>query len=145
MCSEQCSTSQDDKVLQEETVDSLRFCFFECKPAEGAAAPEESQCIAFTSAEAAHIVNPAGNAVDPAFLYSAATQPSFFNGQEPTVNQQPPPSFFDGQPPSGFSTGGQQVYEPPASAATLLSTQARLQKQKAFAHAKEQKFNAVSK
>lgn len=106
MCSEQCTTSNDDRIMQEELVDMLRYCFFECKPADGPEAKETSQCVAFTSDEATKIINPAGNPIDPAFLYSPVV-----------ANSQKPDSFYYGAP---------VVYNTPAGAsANLLSTRTR--------------------
>lgn len=101
MCGSQCSPAKDDKVLQDEIVDSQRFCFFECKPAAGGAAPVSSQCVALADEEVVRVIDPAGNPIDPAFLYS-----------QPSLNQQPPASFYYGTPP---------IYSYPSAAANLLS------------------------
>jgi hypothetical protein len=100
LCGDQCSPPKHDKVFKDEVVDSERYCFFECKPAAGGNAPESSQCIALTEKEAEKVVDPDGNPIDPAFLYSPAIQ-------------RPPASFFRGD--AGAS-------------ANLLSTNASLAK-----------------
>lgn len=79
VCGEQCSPGEDDLVLQVEgeqtTLDYLRFCFFECKPAEGISSPVRTQCIALDSTDVRRVLDPGGNAMDPAFLYSRPTWP----------------------------------------------------------------------
>jgi len=82
MCGLQCAPAQEDRVLPEDVVDTQRFCFFECKPAAGTVAPENSQCVALAANEAARVIDPAGNPMDPAFLYGRA--PALFNGSPMT-------------------------------------------------------------
>jgi len=106
MCGAQCSPDKDDKVLQDAVVDFERFCFFECKPAAGPKAPEKSQCVAFSEQESAQIIDPAGNPIDPAFLYGSA----------PLSNQ----------PPANFFRNGPGVYSAAAASANLLSKGSRL-------------------
>lgn len=101
MCGAQCSPAKEDKILQDDIVDMQRFCFFECKPAAGAGAPVSSQCVALADEEVSKVIDPAGNPIDPAFLYS-----------QPLLNQQPPASFFYGTPPG--------------ASANLLSTHATI-------------------
>merc|ERR1719311_1123887 len=108
MCAAQCTTNDEDKVLQDEVVDMQRFCFFECKPADGRNAPDQSQCVAFSAQEASQTIDPAGNPIDPAFLYGPAQQDtppaSFFRNGPPTAS--------NGSPTGSFSNG---VYRIPAS------------------------------
>lgn len=115
MCAAQCTTDNEDKVLQDEVVDMQRFCFFECKPADGRNAPDQSQCVAFSAQEASQTIDPAGNPIDPAFLYGPAQQDappaSFFRNGPPTAS--------NGSPTGSFSNG---VYRIPAS---LLSKTSR--------------------
>jgi len=92
MCSAQCSPEKGDRVLQDEVVDAERFCFFECKPAAGPKAPVKSQCVGFSENEAAQTIDTAGNPIDPAFLYAAAT-----------LSNQPPASFFRNGPSAASS------------------------------------------
>jgi len=109
MCDAQCSPSKEDKVLQEDVVDVERFCFFECKPATGNAAPVKSQCVAFTEDEAAKTIDQAGNPIDPAFLYGTAPSAAdFYHG----LSNQPPAS----------------IYSAAAASANLLSKSTRLVK-----------------
>lgn len=111
MCDAQCSPSKEDKVLQEEVVDLERFCFFECKPAAGHAAPVNSQCVAFSEDEASKTIDQAGNAIDPAFLYGTApSSADFYHG----LSNQPPAS----------------IYSAAAASANLLSKRTRLSKRK---------------
>jgi hypothetical protein len=77
MCGPQCSPAQDDKLLgEDEITDSQHFCFFECTPAAGAAAPETSQCVALSADEVTKVksMDPDGNPVDPAFLYAQSVR-----------------------------------------------------------------------
>jgi hypothetical protein len=83
MCGSQCTPDKEDRVLRDEVVDFERFCLFECKPADGAKAAEQSQCVAFTEEEATKIVDKDGNPIDPAFLYSAPALSSHLSSQPP--------------------------------------------------------------
>jgi len=105
MCGAQCSPDKEDHVMQDAVVDLERFCFFECKPAAGPKAPETSQCVAFTEKEAARIVDPAGNPIDPAFLYGA------------TLSSQPPASFFHGASANLLSKASRVTNGAPSAAA----------------------------
>mmetsp|Transcript_73710 Transcript_73710/g.240076 ORF Transcript_73710/g.240076 Transcript_73710/m.240076 type:complete len:361 (-) Transcript_73710:102-1184(-) len=64
-------------MAQDHGLDYQQFCFYECKPADGAMSFVGAQCINFEEAEVARIVDPAGNAVDPAFLYASQPQVPF--------------------------------------------------------------------
>lgn len=114
MCGAQCTPSKEegkeDKVLPEDVVDMERFCFFECKPAAGGNAPVKSQCVAFSEDEAARTIDPAGNPMDPAFLYAVAPKAG------PGLSNQRPASFFNGAP----------IYSAAAASANLLSTRTRV-------------------
>lgn len=109
MCGAQCSTSDGDHVLQDEVVDVQRFCFFECKPAAGPAAPEKSQCVAFEESEAEKLVDPHGNPVDPAFLYSLPTPAVIYGAAGASANLLSTRSRLASaavQAPSGKSVAG---------------------------------------
>jgi len=76
-CAEQCLTAPGDSVLRAagEVMDSQRFCFFECKPAQGfKEAKVASACLAL-SAEERKVSERTGNAVDPAALIAPGTGP----------------------------------------------------------------------
>jgi len=118
MCGQQCTPDKEDKVLKDEVVDLERFCFFECKPAAGLRAPAKSQCVAFSEEEAAKTIDPAGNPMDPAFLY------------QQSLSNQPPANFFGGAP----------VYSAASASANLLSKGTRIVKGKP--DAKEAKIAA---
>jgi len=110
--------------LQEEVVDVERFCFFECKPAAGNAAPVKSQCVAFTEEEASKTIDQAGNAIDPAFLYGTApTSAAFYHG----LSNQPPSS----------------IYSAAAASANLLSKSTRLTKAGPTVDKKQAKTDAL--
>lgn len=73
VCGEQCEPEDNDIVLGTSTqaamLDSLRFCFFECTPADGVFARPQSQCVALEEDEVSHVVDAKGNAMDPALVY----------------------------------------------------------------------------
>lgn len=118
MCGAQCTPTEDDKVLQDRIVDLERFCLFECKPANGADAPVQSQCVAFSEGEAAKIIDGAGNPMDPAFLYAQAPG-QHQAGQLPMeLSHQPPSSFYNAP----------VVYGGAAASANLLAKGSRLSK-----------------
>lgn len=74
MCTDQCTPSPDDKVLglvaEDQLLDYSRFCFYECKPADGVQSLVSTQCLAFEAGEAERVVDAQGNPMDPAFLYA---------------------------------------------------------------------------
>jgi len=78
VCGEQCRPGENDlvfRVAEEQSLDYQRFCFFECKPAAGILSPVRTQCIALDSADVRRVLDPGGNAMDPAFLYSRPSWP----------------------------------------------------------------------
>jgi hypothetical protein len=78
VCSSQCTPETSDQVLAQltygDTLDYQRFCFFECKPADGPASQLQTQCVALEAAEARLVVSTGGDALDPAFVYSGQAQ-----------------------------------------------------------------------
>lgn len=74
MCSDQCTPTPEDKVLgliaEDGVLDYSRFCFYECKPADGVKSLVSTQCLALEAAEAERVVDAQGNPMDPAFLYA---------------------------------------------------------------------------
>jgi len=75
-CSNQCTAPDSDRILQtqDKVLDYQRFCFFECKPVEGPSSPVTSQCVALSDADTLRVVDAAGNAMDPAFVYASDTK-----------------------------------------------------------------------
>jgi len=75
LCGELCAPSEEDAVLgsaaQNGMLDYQRFCFFECKPVDGRwrESPPGTQCVALEDAEAHHVLDAHGNAMDPATLF----------------------------------------------------------------------------
>mmetsp|Transcript_62558 Transcript_62558/g.116320 ORF Transcript_62558/g.116320 Transcript_62558/m.116320 type:complete len:453 (+) Transcript_62558:107-1465(+) len=78
VCQSQCMASNNDHILSfssGQVLDHQRFCFFECKPAEGKHSPVHTQCIDLEEEEAKQAVDKNGDALDPAFLYEHAAAP----------------------------------------------------------------------
>eukprot|EP00930_Biecheleria_cincta_P026046 TRINITY_DN18425_c0_g1_i1.p1 TRINITY_DN18425_c0_g1~~TRINITY_DN18425_c0_g1_i1.p1 ORF type:complete len:426 (-),score=82.56 TRINITY_DN18425_c0_g1_i1:256-1533(-) len=73
-CSEQCTPTPGDKVLgfvaESQVLDYSRFCFYECKPADGVQSLVSTKCLALDSEEASRVVDSQGDPMDPAFLYA---------------------------------------------------------------------------
>lgn len=78
MCTDQCTPTPGDKVLglvaEDQVLDYSRFCFHECKPADGVESLTSTQCLALDEEEAAQVVDAQGNPMDPAFLYAKAPE-----------------------------------------------------------------------
>mmetsp|Transcript_48788 Transcript_48788/g.136559 ORF Transcript_48788/g.136559 Transcript_48788/m.136559 type:complete len:311 (+) Transcript_48788:87-1019(+) len=76
VCGEQCAPAPGDQVLasnaEDAAVDYQRFCFFECKPAEGVASPVRTQCVALDEVDVRRVMDSTGNAMDPAPVYGRA-------------------------------------------------------------------------
>jgi hypothetical protein len=82
-CSDQCSTSADDAVLRAagDVMDLARYCFFECKPARGWAAPLATACVSLSKDDRrvlSSVKERSGNAVDPAVLKRSGLRPAAF-------------------------------------------------------------------
>jgi len=73
VCTDECRAPAEDRLLhiRGNVLDYQRFCFFECKPAEGPASPVSTQCIAL-SFEDIETTASHGQAKDPAIIYQAA-------------------------------------------------------------------------
>mmetsp|Transcript_16047 Transcript_16047/g.36805 ORF Transcript_16047/g.36805 Transcript_16047/m.36805 type:complete len:459 (-) Transcript_16047:15-1391(-) len=79
VCQSRCVASSNDHILSYasgQVLDQQRFCFFECKPAEGKHSPIHTQCIDLEDEEAKQVVDGNGDALDPAFLYEQAAAQS---------------------------------------------------------------------
>lgn len=75
MCGEMCLPRANDLALaasSQGSVEYLRFCFFECKPAAGVESPVGTQCVVLEEAEQRQILDSQGNPSDPAILYDRA-------------------------------------------------------------------------
>lgn len=72
-CSQQCQPPAGDRLLhiRGNVLDYQRYCFFECKPAEGPSAPVSTQCIALDLKDIEKTEDN-GHARDPAIIYQAA-------------------------------------------------------------------------
>jgi hypothetical protein len=112
MCQPQCSPDKSDKVLRDEVVDLERFCFFECKPADGPNAVTKSQCVDMSEHEKDQTIDPAGNPIDPAFIYAPRE----------VLYSQPPGLYFS----NGGPWVGPPPANPPAASANLLSKSSRV-------------------
>lgn len=73
-----CAPSAGDTLLRAggSELDRSRFCFFECKPAEGPTSPAASACVALSAEDRAHLAEGSGNAKDPATLSFLQLAPS---------------------------------------------------------------------
>lgn len=92
-CTDQCRTSQGDVVLSAagDTMDQARFCFFECKPAQGYHAKVGSACMALDPREQQVLTDHSGNAMDPAILAAPVEAPTFLQvRREPGSAQDHP-------------------------------------------------------
>jgi len=81
VCSDQCLSAENDRILrtaEEQVLDYLRFCFFECKPAAGVLSPVSTQCVALDEADIPKVVDTSGNAIDPAVIYAKSFNPNQF-------------------------------------------------------------------
>jgi len=119
VCSEQCVPAEEDHVLrdsaEDEVLDYQRYCFFECKPAAGITSLVGTQCVMLEPSEAQRVVDPSGNAVDPAVVYA---RPAVGG---PVIGG-PYPNF-----------GGQAMPWPVAQPAALLTATKALTRRGAFA------------
>lgn len=68
MCPEECAADDGDKILptNQGNLDYMRFCFFECKPVNGMQTPLEAECTPLTNEDLKYVMDPTGNAHDPA-------------------------------------------------------------------------------
>lgn len=80
VCGELCAIEAADKILASSVVDGAleyqRFCFFECKPSDGARSLLKTQCLALSETDVPHVVDSNGEAMDPAAVYGERSQPS---------------------------------------------------------------------
>jgi len=72
MCANQCQPPAGDRLLKirGNALDYQRYCFFECKPAEGPAAPVSTQCVALDLKDIEKTADH-GHARDPAVIYQS--------------------------------------------------------------------------
>eukprot|EP00928_Gymnodinium_smaydae_P070219 TRINITY_DN54110_c0_g1_i1.p1 TRINITY_DN54110_c0_g1~~TRINITY_DN54110_c0_g1_i1.p1 ORF type:complete len:361 (-),score=61.76 TRINITY_DN54110_c0_g1_i1:90-1172(-) len=147
VCGSECAPAQGDRILgevaQDGGLDYQRFCFFECKPAEGVTSPVTTQCVALEDSDVRLILDPAGNALDPASVYarpsssgkqganaafvssSAATSSSLtLLGSRQQEQQEQPPQA---QPPSAPAAGAAAIAVMPATVDEKLAMQTTLQ------------------
>mmetsp|Transcript_30589 Transcript_30589/g.66681 ORF Transcript_30589/g.66681 Transcript_30589/m.66681 type:complete len:446 (+) Transcript_30589:89-1426(+) len=79
MCGMQCTPGEEDNVLGSAAADNVldysRFCFFECKPAQGLESPPATQCLALTEDDVKLIMDKDGNAMDPSIVYGHNGRP----------------------------------------------------------------------
>lgn len=76
-CATECMPDPDDQLFQApatETIDSQRFCFYECRPSDGPISARGAQCVALDRVEIDRIKDHSGNAGDPALLYAQPLQ-----------------------------------------------------------------------
>lgn len=68
MCPEMCAADENDKVLptNEGSLQYMRFCFYECKPINGLQTTPDAECTALTAQDLKYVIDPTGNAHDPA-------------------------------------------------------------------------------
>lgn len=74
-CSNECRPSQDDQILKtggDTTLDYQRFCFYECKPADGPWSPKGTACLSLDEKDLSILGDRDGNAADPALIYRPA-------------------------------------------------------------------------
>lgn len=74
VCTNECKPSTGDRLLstRANVLDYQRYCFYECKPAEGPSAPVSSQCIALDFKDIQKTEDTLnGQARDPALIYQA--------------------------------------------------------------------------
>jgi len=71
-CANQCQPPAGDRLLhiRGNVLDYQRYCFFECKPAEGPSAPVSTQCITL-DLEDIKKTEDQGQARDPAIIYQS--------------------------------------------------------------------------
>mmetsp|Transcript_76015 Transcript_76015/g.180880 ORF Transcript_76015/g.180880 Transcript_76015/m.180880 type:complete len:466 (-) Transcript_76015:52-1449(-) len=104
-CSHECVAPADDKILRfasEQVLDHQRYCFFECKPAEGVKSPLQTQCIALEASEAKQVVDKDGNALDPAIVYASSRQK-----QQSLIAAHASPAPAPGVSPQAAATAAQ--------------------------------------
>eukprot|EP00746_Dinoflagellata_sp_MGD_P167906 gnl/MRDRNA2_/MRDRNA2_98889_c0_seq1.p1 gnl/MRDRNA2_/MRDRNA2_98889_c0~~gnl/MRDRNA2_/MRDRNA2_98889_c0_seq1.p1 ORF type:complete len:317 (-),score=96.26 gnl/MRDRNA2_/MRDRNA2_98889_c0_seq1:266-1216(-) len=72
MCANQCQPPAGDRLLyvRGNVLDYQRYCFFECKPAEGPSAPVSTQCVALDFKDIEKTADH-GHARDPAIIYQS--------------------------------------------------------------------------
>lgn len=72
MCSNQCQPPAGDRLLfiRGNVLDYQRYCFFECKPAEGPSAPVSTQCLPLDLKDIEKTADH-GQAKDPAIIYQS--------------------------------------------------------------------------
>jgi len=76
MCPDMCAADDADKVLptNQGNLDYMRFCFFECKPVNGLQTPLEAECTPLTKEDLQYVMDPTGNAHDPAIALAREAQ-----------------------------------------------------------------------
>lgn len=118
VCDEQCTPSDDDALLHGapqgvNTLETLRFCFYECKPPDGIASPPLAQCLALEDDEVRRVVDANGNLMDPAIVYARPASPKALAlsrvGEAMRVAPAPAPAQAPAQAPD-------QAASPPAAA-----------------------------
>jgi len=80
VCTNECRAPANDRLLHSRgnILDYQRYCFYECKPAEGPSAPVSTQCITLSLEDMEKTVvglskdGSHGQARDPAIIYQAA-------------------------------------------------------------------------
>merc|ERR1719379_3028015 len=83
MCQEMCAADDTDKVLptNQGNLDYMRFCFFECKPVNGLQTPLEAECTPLTNEDLKYVMDPTGNAQDPAIALVREAQAAYAAAQ----------------------------------------------------------------
>merc|ERR1719161_771881 len=106
MCANQCQPPAGDRLLhiRGNVLDYQRYCFFECKPAEGPSAPVSTQCIALDFKDVEKVANQ-GQARDPAIIYQAARHKASLvsaKKADPPTTQEAKMESLRGLKQSGF-------------------------------------------